>query len=403
MSVFAKVEVAPADPILSLAALFKEDTHPKKVNLGIGAYRDTTGKPWVLPSVRKAEQEIANSDIDKEYFPIDGPPAFKKNVQSLLFSDELVSSGRLATCQALSGTGALRVLTEFLTVNLGTKTIYQSDPTWGNHTAIFKKAGLAVKEYPYYHAATKGFDFDGMMKGIAAMEPGSAILLHACAHNPTGVDPTVEQWGAIIEAVKKQGLIPLLDNAYQGYASGDLAKDGAAVTMFEKSGMEFMLTQSFAKNFGLYGERIGYIHVVCASKDRADAVLSQIKLVVRPMYSSPPLHGAHLVNRILSSPELKAQWLSELKLMSDRILQMRGALRGALEAKGTPGTWDHITNQIGMFSYTGLPEPVCVRLTKEFHVYLLKSGRISMAGLNENNVQYFADCIDTCLREQSKL
>jgi aspartate/tyrosine/aromatic aminotransferase len=374
------------------------------VNLGIGAYRDETGKPWVLPSVRKAEQEIASdTSIDKEYFPIDGPPAFKKNVQQLLFSDALIGGGRVATCQALSGTGALRVVGEFLTTNMGAKTIYMSDPTWGNHPAIFKKAGFTVKEYAYYEEKTRGFNFDGMMKALGAMEPGAAILLHSCAHNPTGVDPTPDQWKQIVAACQKQKLMPILDNAYQGYASGDLAKDGLAVQLFEQSGMEFFLTQSFAKNFGLYGERIGYVHAVCADKDRADAVLSQIKLVVRPMYSSPPLHGAHLVNRILSNPALKAQWISELKLMSDRILKMRTSLRSTLEKLGTPGTWNHITDQIGMFSYTGLPQDVCERLTKEFHIYLLKSGRISMAGLNENNVGYFAESVDKCVRGNSKL
>lgn len=401
---FANVKLAPADPILSLATLFKEDTNPKKVNLGIGAYRTNEGVPWVLPSVREAEKVIANDEkANKEYVPIDGPPEFKKAVQDLLFTEELVKSGRVATCQALSGTGALRVAGAFLQENLATKKIHVSDPTWGNHDAIFKKAGLEIKTYPYYHAPTRGFDFDGMMKGIEGMEAGDAMLLHACAHNPTGVDPTEEQWGKIIAAIKAKGVMPILDNAYQGYATGDLMKDNFAVACFEKSGMEFMLTQSFAKNFGLYGERIGYLHVVAADAERAAAVLSQIKMVVRPMYSSPPKHGAALVNGVLSNPALKAQWMSELKLMSDRIVKMRTALRKAIEAKGTPGTWEHITNQIGMFSYTGLSVPQCERLTKEFHVYLLKSGRISMAGVNEGNVEYFAGCIDTVVRESPAL
>jgi aspartate aminotransferase len=238
-----------------------------------------------------------------------------------------------------------------------------------------------------------------MLAAMATMEKGSIILLHACAHNPTGVDPTPEQWSAIIDACKKQGLIPMIDSAYQGYASGDLAKDGDSVKQFLDSGMEFLVTQSFAKNFGLYGERIGYLHIVAGSKDRADAVLSQIKLVIRPMYSSPPRHGAFLVNRILTSPERKAMWIKDLQKMSTRIVEMRSVLRSALEEKGTPGTWNHITDQIGMFSYTGLTEAQCARLTQEYHIYLLKSGRISMAGINEGNVQYVADAIYTVVSE----
>jgi len=399
-SFFKDVAVAPPDPILSLATLYKEDSAPNKVNLGIGAYRDETGVPWVLPSVREAEMEIAkDTSLDKEYIPIDGPPALKRPVQELLFTPEALDSGRIATAQVLSGTGGLRVAADFLVKNIGTKTVYVSDPTWGNHNAIFKNSGLEVKQYRYYDAATRGFDFEGMLAAMATMEKGSIILLHACAHNPTGVDPTPEQWSAIIDACKKQGLIPMIDSAYQGYASGDLAKDGDSVKQFLDSGMEFLVTQSFAKNFGLYGERIGYLHIVASSKDRADAVLSQIKLVIRPMYSSPPRHGAFLVNRILTSPERKAMWIKDLQKMSTRIVEMRSVLRSALEEKGTPGTWNHITDQIGMFSYTGLTEAQCARLTQEYHIYLLKSGRISMAGINEGNVQYVADAIDTVVRE----
>jgi len=398
-SMFKNVAVAPADPILGLAAQFKEDKDPKKINLGIGAYRSNAGVPWVLPSVCTAEESIAMDEkLDKEYFPIDGAPAYKKPVQELLFPGEVISSGRIATCQALSGTGALRVVGHFMNLNLGTKTVWISDPTWGNHKAIFTKSGMTCKEYPYFHPPTKGFDFDGMMKAIAIMQPGDCILLHAVAHNPTGVDPTPAQWEALLAAVKERKLIPLLDNAYQGYASGSLAKDNVSVEILLRLGMEFFITQSFAKNFGLYGERIGYVHVCCSDKDRADAVLSQLKLVVRPMYSSPPMHGAHLVNRVLSNPKLKQQWLDELTLMSDRIVKMRAAVRSALEAKGTPGKWNHITDQIGMFSYTGLTEPQCERLLSEFHIYLLKSGRISMAGINEGNVQRFAECVDKVVR-----
>merc|ERR1719281_1355174 len=344
-SIFQGVAMAPPDPILGLATLYREDTDPKKINLGIGAYRTEKGAPWVLPSVRAAEQSLAKdvlaAKLDKEYLPIDGPPDYKKPVQELLFAPSSVSAGRIATTQALSGTGALRVVANFLVENLGTNLMYRSDPTWGNHNAIFQKAGMKVESYPYYKAETRGFDFEGMLAAIEGMEPNACILLHSCAHNPTGVDPTPAQWEKLIAAIKKQNLVPILDNAYQGYASGDLAKDNLAVQMFEKMGMEFFITQSFAKNFGLYGERIGYVHVLCSDKDRAAAVLSQIKLVVRPMYSSPPFHGARLVNKILTNPTLKAQWMSELKLMATRIVKMRSMLRTELEKLKTPGKWNH--------------------------------------------------------------
>jgi len=273
-----------------------------------------------------------------------------------------------------------------------------SDPTWGNHQAIFSKEGITCKNYPYYHAETRGFDFDGMMAALSGMAAGDAILLHACAHNPTGVDPTPEQWGSIVGVLKQRGIIPVLDNAYQGYATGDLVKDGFAQSLFESSGMEFFISQSFAKNFGLYGERIGAVHVFCNTKAHADAVLSQLKMVVRPMYSSPPRHGAQVVQKILTDEALRAQWMGELKMMSQRIDKMRGLLRSAIEKLGTPGTWNHITDQIGMFSYTGLSKEQCEKLINEYHIYLLKSGRISVAGLNEGNVEYVASSIDAVVR-----
>jgi aspartate/tyrosine/aromatic aminotransferase len=395
-----EVDVAPPDPILVTAQLFNQDTDPKKVNLGIGAYRTDEGVPWVLPSVKEAEMLIAkDATAIKEYLPIDGLPQLRKLARELVFTPATIESGRVASVQALSGTGALRVAGEFLKEKLGVAKLYHSAPTWGNHTAIFKNSNMEVSTYPYYDAETRGFDFDGMMSAIPKMEPGSVILLHACAHNPTGVDPTEEQWVKIVEAIKAQKLLPLIDNAYQGYASGNLEKDNFATKLFDDSGMEFVLTQSFAKNFGLYGERVGMLHFVCTDRSRAEAVLSQLKLVVRPMYSSPPKQGAVLVTKVLEDPQLKAQWSSELKQMSERITKMRFLLRKKLEELGTPGTWNHITDQIGMFSYTGLTAPQCERLINEFHIYLLKSGRISMAGINESNVDYVAEKIALVVRE----
>jgi len=273
-----------------------------------------------------------------------------------------------------------------------------SDPTWGNHTAIFNRAGLEVKKYTYYKPETRGFNFEGMLASMDLIPKGDAILLHAVAHNPTGVDPTPAQWDAIVQKCKERGLIVLLDNAYQGYASGNLMEDGAAMTKFEASGLEYFIAQSFAKNFGLYGERIGYVHVKCETPAYATAVLSQLKILIRQAYSSPPRHGAAIVYKLLTSPALKQQWLSELSMMSSRILEMRAALRAALENQGTPGTWNHITDQIGMFSYTGLNTAQVERMVNEFHIYMTKDGRISVAGLNPGNVPYVAQCIDVVVR-----
>jgi len=309
-----------------------------------------------------------------------------------------IDSGTLATSQALSGTGSLSLIGQFLKSYLNVSKIHLPDPTWGNHPAIFKRAGVDSAKYTYYHEPTRGFDFDGCVAALNQIPEGEAVLLHSCAQNPTGVDPTMDQWKQIVEVCKTRKLIPVIDNAYQGYASGDLAKDGAAQSLFEESGLEYFVAQSFAKNFGMYGERIGYIHIKCASKEFAAAVLSQVKILIRQAYSSPPRHGAAVVYKVLSTPELKEQWLGELKLMSSRITEMRSALKGAIEAKGTPGTWNHIVDQIGMFSFTGLNKPQVERMVNEFHIYMTGDGRISVAGLNPGNVEYVAECIDAVVR-----
>jgi len=394
------VPTAPPDAILTLAQWFKEDKNPNKVNLGVGAYRTEQGKPWPLPSVLAAQLAVCQDPTeDKEYVPIDGKPEHKKPVQQLIFSDAAIESGTVATTQSLSGTGSLAIIGQFLSNFLKCTVIHLPQPTWGNHNAIFKRAGLTPKSYTYYHPATRGFDFEGMITSLSAIPSGEAILLHACAQNPTGVDPTPEQWVEIVKVITERGLVPVLDNAYQGYASGSLEKDGFAQRLFEDSGLEYFLAQSFAKNFGLYGERIGYLHVKCATPDIAKAVLSQLKILIRQAYSSPPRHGAAVVNKVLTNPELKAQWLSELQFMASRILDMRDMLRGAIEARGTPGTWNHITDQIGMFSFTGLTNPQVERMVNEFSIYMTKDGRISVAGLNPGNVEYVAACIDTVVRE----
>jgi len=403
MSIFAGVTAAPPDPIVGLNVSFKEDKDSRKVNLGVGAYRDDQGKPWVLPSVAKAESLVVNDKkLDKEYAPIDGLPDYKFHVQSLIFKPETVKSGKLATAQGLSGTGCLQIVGQFLVEHLKKKMMWVPSPTWGNHKAIFKRAGMGISDYAYYKADTRGLDFDGMIADIKKIPEGDCILLHACAHNPTGVDPTLEQWKQILAVVKERKLVPVLDNAYQGYASGDLEKDGAAQFLFEESGLEYFVTQSFAKNFGLYGERIGYMHVNCKDKETATTVLSQLKIHIRQAYSSPPRHGAAIVNKILTSPDLKKQWLEELKFMSERITQMRDLLRKALEKAGAPGTWNHVTDQIGMFAFTGLNTAQVESMTKDWHIYLTKDGRISMAGVTTGNVEYIAQAINGVLTGKAR-
>lgn len=413
MPIFSHIPEAPIDPILGTTQLFNADTDKRKINLGVGAYRDENGKPYVLNVIREAEQEMLaelGTKLNKEYATIDGPEELKTLTAKLCFgaSSPALKEGRMASMQVLSGTGALRVLAEFVHSHLPKEshTIWCSDPTWGNHTAIFKKGGLTVKEYPYWADETKSVNFSGMMSTLKAAEPGALVLLHACAHNPTGVDLNESQWREVAAMMKERKLIPVMDSAYQGYASGDLDKDAFAVRLFESMGFEMFMCQSFAKNLGLYGERIGMLHAICATADNAKSVLSQMKLVVRPMYSNPPKHGCYLVIKVLGDEARFNRWKAELKAMADRILEVRQMLRGGLEKKGTPGKWNHVTEQIGMFSYTGLTTPMCERLIKEHHIYLLKSGRISLAGLNKANVQYMVDSVDEVVRfvgSQSKL
>lgn len=401
MSIFKEVQKAPPDPILSTALAFKADSHPNKVNLGIGAYRDNDGKPYVLKCVRKADSVIAarttEGQEDKEYAPIDGKPGLKPLCQKLAFGKV---DDRICSAQCLSGTGSLRVFGEFAVSRLKTKVIWLPDPTWGNHNAIFKSSGIEVRKYSYWDAENKNLDFDGMIQDLLlGANQGDAILLHAVAHNPTGIDPTQEQWQKILQVVKQLGLLPLIDNAYQGFASGDLEKDAYSVRLFHEAGLEFFVAQSFAKNMGLYGERFGMLHGVCADADRATAVLSQVKLVIRAMYSSPPIHGGQIVQCVLGDDTLYGEWVDEVKMMADQINEMRSELRSRIEALGAPGKWNHITDQIGMFSYTGLSEKQCCSMIDEHHIYMLKNGRISMAGVNKNNVQYIAKAIHSVVSQ----
>ncbi|KAL3696196.1 hypothetical protein R1sor_010272 [Riccia sorocarpa] len=401
-SYFAHVEQAPEDPILGITVAFNKDPSPVKVNLGVGAYRTEDGKPLVLDVVRQAEQQlISDESRNKEYLGITGITHFNRlSAQLILGSDSpAIAEKRVATAQCLSGTGSLRVGGEFLARHhSGPKIIYVPSPTWGNHFKIFPFAGLETKTYRYYDPKTKGLDYEGLLEDLRAAPKGAVVLLHACAHNPTGVDPSQEQWEGIRRVIREEKqLLPFFDSAYQGFASGSLDTDAWAVRRFVSDGGEVFAAQSYAKNMGLYGERVGALSIIVKEAGIATRVESQLKLVIRPMYSSPPTHGAAIVTRILSSKKLFDEWKVELKSMADRIISMRHELFEALKARQTPGNWEHILNQIGMFTFTGLSREQVEYMTREFHIYMTLDGRISMAGLNSQNVPQLADAMHSAV------
>ncbi|XP_030832115.1 aspartate aminotransferase, mitochondrial [Strongylocentrotus purpuratus] len=392
-SLWDGVEMGPPDPILGVSEAFKRDTNTNKINLGVGAYRDDEGKPFVLQSVKQAEDKVRNMSLDKEYLPITGLADFAKGAAKLAFGQDSqhLAEGRNVTVQTISGTGSLRVGGSFLQKFFpGNKVVYLPSPSWGNHTPIFKHAGLDVASYRYYDRATCGFDAAGAMEDISNIPENSIILFHACAHNPTGVDPKQEQWKELSKIVKDRKLFPFFDMAYQGFASGSLDKDAWPVRYFMDEGHSLVLSQSFAKNMGLYGERVGGFTVLCSSAEEAKRVESQIKILIRPMYSNPPLNGARIASTILNTPELYELWLGELRQMSGRIISMREQLVANLQKEGSTHNWQHITDQIGMFCFTGLNPDQVERLTKDFSIYLTKDGRISVAGISSNNNAYLA-------------
>lgn len=392
---FKHVQLKPPDAILNLTTGFKADKDPRKVNLGVGAYRDNDGKPYVFPIVRKVEAEIvANKTLNKEYLPIEGDVDFDKGALGVIlgFDHPDITSGRIASLQSLSGTGALRIISDFLK-EFKPAAIYVSNPTWGNHGQVFEAAGLTVRQYRYFDPKTKGLNFKGMIEDLENAASGSTVLLHTCAHNPTGVDPTEEQWRAIADVCKRNNLYPFFDTAYQGFTSGSLDKDAYGLRYFISQGFEMIIAQSFAKIMGLYGERTGAIHIVCADKDTKTKVMSQVKFIIRGSYSSPPMHGARIAAAILNNPANRQQWLDELVVVCKRMNDMRLALRSAIEKKGVPGDWSHITTQIGMFSFTGLNTKQSETMVSKHHIYMTKNGRISVCGITTKNVDYIADCI----------
>ncbi|HSO70302.1 MAG TPA: amino acid aminotransferase [Arachnia sp.] len=393
MKLFDRVELAPADPILGLTEAFVADPRAEKVNLGVGVYLDETGKLPLLECVRTAEQRIAAESKAKGYLGIDGMPAYREAVRSLVFGPgaEAVAEGRIATAQTLGGTGALKVGADLLKQIEPSATVLISNPSWENHRALFTRAGFRVDSYRYYEEALHGIDFDGMLADLRLADPGTVVVLHACCHNPTGYDLSAEQWDQVIEVLRDRNLMPFLDMAYQGFGFG-IEEDGAVVAKFVASGLEFFLATSFSKSFSLYGERIGSLSVVTSSPDTARRVLSQLKICIRTNYSNPSTHGAALVTTVLEDPELRRGWEHELAGMRDRIKQLRRGLVGALEARGVHDM-GFIAAQLGMFSYSGLTKPQMVALRSEYGIYGTDAGRMCVAALNDGNLAYVADAI----------
>ena len=394
MSLFTAVEMAPRDPILGLNEQFNADTNPAKVNLGVGVYFDDNGKLPLLACVQAAEKAMMDKPAARGYLPIDGIAAYDAAVKGLVFGadSEPVKTGRVATVQAIGGTGGLKIGADFLKKISPAAKVLISDPSWENHRALFTNAGFTVESYAYYDAAKRGVNFDGMLASLNAAESGTIVVLHACCHNPTGYDITPAQWDQVIAVVKARGLTPFLDMAYQGFGNG-IAEDGAVIQKFVAAGLAFFVSTSFSKSFSLYGERVGALSVLCQSKEEADRVLSQLKIAIRTNYSNPPIHGGAVVAAVLNTPELRAQWEQELGEMRVRIKAMRSKLVDGLKAAGVKQDMSFMTEQIGMFSYSGLSKEQMLRLRSEFGVYGTDTGRICVAALNSKNIDYVCQAI----------
>ncbi|MDP1968356.1 MAG: amino acid aminotransferase [Burkholderiaceae bacterium] len=394
MSLFTAVEMAPRDPILGLNEQFAADANPHKVNLGVGVYYDERGKLPLLECVQAAEKTMAQTPKARGYLPIDGIAAYDTAVQSLVFGadSEPVKSGRVATIQALGGTGGLKVGADFLKRLNPQAKVLISDPSWENHRALFINAGFDVQSYPYYDEASRGVNFEGMLARLDTSPEGTIVVLHACCHNPTGYDLTPAQWDRVVATLKARRLVPFLDMAYQGFGEG-LREDGAVIGKCVAAGLTFFVSTSFSKSFSLYGERVGALSVLCETKEEAARVLSQLKIVIRTNYSNPPTHGGSVVATVLNTPELRALWEKELGGMRQRIKLMRVALVEKLKAAGVKQDMSFITRQVGMFSYSGLSKEQMVRLRNEFGVYGTDTGRMCVAALNNQNIDYVCACI----------
>lgn len=394
MSLFSAVEMAPRDPILGLNEAFNADTRTTKVNLGVGVYCNEEGRIPLLRAVIEAEAIRVAQHASRGYLPIDGIAAYDQAVQKLLFGNDspLISAGRVITTQAVGGTGALKIGADFLKQLLPDAVVAISDPSWENHRALFETAGFPVQNYRYYDAATHDVNRAGMLDDLNALPNGSVVVLHACCHNPTGVDLTPADWNKVLEVVKTKGHVPFLDMAYQGFGDG-IDEDAAAVRLFAESGLTFFVSSSFSKSFSLYGERVGALSIISESKEESARVLSQVKRVIRTNYSNPPTHGASIVAAVLNSPELRAQWEAELAEMRLRIRGMRTQMVDLL-AENAPGRdFSFVGRQRGMFSYSGLTTEQVHRLRNEFGIYALDTGRICVAALNQSNIKAVTDAI----------
>jgi aromatic-amino-acid transaminase len=393
-SILAAVEMAPRDPILGITEAFNADPSPKKVNLGVGVYYDDSGRLPLLECVRKAERELLEHASARAYLPIDGLPEYDRAVQALVFGEDSAArkDKRVITVQALGGTGGLKVGADFLRRIDPQAQVWISDPSWENHRALFENAGFPVQAYPYYDAGTHGLNFSGMMQAVGTAQPGNIVVLHACCHNPTGVDLSPAQWGELIELVRTRELVPFLDIAYQGFGES-LDADGAPVRRFAAAEVPLFVSNSFSKSFSLYGERVGALSVVAQSQDEAARVLSQLKRMVRTNYSNPPTHGGKIVAAVLGSADLRVLWERELGQMRERIRDMRARLVQELRARLPDRDFSFVARQRGMFSYSGLSRDAVRRLREEYSIYAVDSGRICVAALNSHNMAYVADAI----------
>ena len=394
MSLFSAVEMAPRDPILGLNEQVNADPNPNKVNLGVGVYFDENGKLPLLHCVQAAEKTMMDKPSARGYLPIDGIAAYDSAVKSLVFGpdSEPVLSGRVATVQAVGGTGGLKIGADFLRHVSPAAKVLISDPSWENHRALFSHAGFEVGTYAYYDSQAHAVNFAGMLASLQAAAAGTVVVLHACCHNPTGYDLTSAQWDQVVAVIQARGLTAFLDMAYQGFGHG-IAEDGAVIAKFVAADLNFFVSTSFSKSFSLYGERVGALSVVCADKEECARVLSQLKIVIRTNYSNPPIHGGAVVAAVLNDPTLRAQWEAELGGMRERIKTMRHQLVEGLKAAGVQRDMGFITSQIGMFSYSGLSKDQMVRLRNEFGVYGTDTGRMCVAALNSKNLAYVCQSI----------
>lgn len=395
---FDKLEMAPPDAILGLTEAFVKDENPNKINLGVGVYKDENGKTPILSAVKAAERLVLEKEQTKGYLPIDGSADYGAAVRALMIGEghEVLTSGRATTSHTPGGTGALRVAGDFLRAKLGRKKIWLSGPTWANHPSIFEAAGLEIETYPYYDAEAKELSLDAMLECLAKVPADDVVLLHGCCHNPCGMDPSPEQWKQIAQCAAEAGWLPLVDFAYQGLADS-LEQDAVGLQTLLEPGQELLVCSSFSKNFGLYNERVGALTVVAASESAAAKAQSHVKKCIRVNYSNPPAHGSAIVTTVLSNPELRKQWKEELEVMCARINGMRGLFVDTLKAKGVEQDFSFITGQRGMFSFSGLtPDQVAV-LRDKFSIYIVKSGRINVAGMTPANMDTLCEAIASVL------